>query len=1428
MLKLIIKKLAAAVVTAALLLPQIPVFAESDYLVNINFDDVSTNGQTDAVVIDGSSNSRVVEDGAKNKSLMADCGNMDNLINIFLPEYEPAKQYAVQFDIRIEGDSAEGELSLSGNTGSSMDILTMDESSVLHAPDNRAIGSIKNTSMNTVTIMVDTEVNTCSIGLNGRIIYYRQPMETAISKITGIEIAAYASRGTTKLYLDNIRVYNGENYKNKKQNTIYNSDVIDFTETDESGLADRVYYKNELNSSSEMTMSKTPKTNTIEWIDDGADQFARLTKLTSDDAMIDITVGQATKKIIIEMDVKYTKSMPETLIYLRDSSTSTQVNITPVTFQGTTMMVQGTNMEMRKNTWYKISIALDITKSLYDVYVNDVLFVSGKGITSDFTTLTMWRVYIGGTELGSVDIDNLAIYGGTEPRDVGDAEVSQTSRYSDTSALNFLRGKRALQLYGNTAFLNGEKTDIGASPVRRDEMPLTDKETFEKFFDVTVREDGDAITVGSAKMTVGSDVITVSGREYRMQTAPVRENGNLYLPAAEYGEYAGVDGFYNDGHGMIVIGSNIDEEDTRIKDANLYLYFDRKPAAELKEIFLAQTDNGAEHPRLIANAEDFERLKTEVKTDPIKSEWYSSVIATADQQLEKSMPEYIINDGRLLDVSNDALSTLEYLGFAYRMTGDRKYAEKGIAYMEAICAFPDWHPDHYLDTGTMASAVAIGFDWLYDAMTEEQRENIASKAKEYALDTAKRAYYASADFNDFWAETETNWGIICNGGIANLALATAEYNTDEVMDILQNALRSIEIPWYRIAPDGAWYEGTNYWGYLLTHLTLFMSSYRSVMGEPFGEDYMGMDKYAYFQAYFQGPDGLPNNFHDADETFAENAGQFYMAKIYGDTSLMLYRINQMDEYNIKPGIFDIMWCDAGLTPGSTSIELDNSKYFGETEFVAVRENWNSDDSAWLSFHGGYSNNAHDHIDNGTFVYNIGGIRWAVDLGRDMLSYTSDAQNPSIQAGYDSRYFYRRKGEGHNIVVIDPDEGLEMDPNAFSQVSRPVDGVSGTYASIDLTSAYAEKVSSYVRGYLMTDARRTLTVRDEISLTGESVMHWFMHTRGDIRIVDNNTAVIYQDGKALKLQFITNAEGAQLKAAAAEPLPTSPQFRNTDNTGYQKIDYELNGSGDIYIAVKISLLDEIGSSTGVTEAAISEWDALINAPLASAAKNAGTARLTALRSDGQEILNFSPDGFRYTVTRDESGRAPEITVGESDNAVIETFTGYNGSEMKAISLKDADGNTTVYVVEIQEYDPTSIDAMYTRNDITAIDVSSEQIEEGINNIKEHSCDNDLDTRWSANGTDEWCIYDLGESKPIDAVAVAFWMGNQRQFSFEIEVSEDGENFTNVLIQQTDGMTESPVAYEFSERVNARYIRFIGHGSNANEWNNVIEFMALTRK
>ena len=1422
-----LKRALSVFLTSAMLLSAAPVFAASGYLTDIGFDDAATNDQSEFVTVEGSSSGRVVEDGAMNKSYMVECGNVDNIVQVFLPELETDDKYIVQFDMRIEGASAEGKITLSNPQGTAFEVFTMDDGGKLRTSDNRSLGSINSSRMRTVSIALDNNSLTQSAGLDGNLDYYRQNMDVALPNVSTIEIATYATLGETKLYLDNIRVYSGESYRNEPSRTLYNSEALEYIETDESGLANKVYYRNALDSSSSMTMTKLAKRNTIEWLEEGDGGFVRMTKSTSDDAMIDMTISASSKRVIAECDVRFSKNAPETLFYFRDNSGATQINFAPVTISGDTITAQGSSMQLRKNVWYTISVALDVAKHTFAVYVDGELLAKDKTFNEDFANVSVWRMYVGGTALGAIDVDNLAFYGGTEPRDIENDEFTAVSRFSDTAALNFLRGKRAVQLYGSTAFFGSEKTELEHETVERNDERLLDVSTFETFFDTSVSVSGDSITAGNAKMAVGSNMLSVGGKEYTLSASPEIIDGILYLPAREYGLYANVSGFIDDGHGMIAIGSNIDSADARLKQANIYLYFDRKPASELKEQFLAATDNGTKHPRLIATEEDFTRLKGEVQSDELKSKWYKSVIATADSILEQDVLEYVINDGRLLDVANSALSRLEYLGFAYQMTGDTKYAERGIAEMEALCAFPDWHPDHYLDTGTLASAVAIGFDWLYDAMTEEQRDLIAEKAQEYALDTAKMAYYSSATFNDFWADTETNWGIICNGGIANLALAIGEYNTDENMEILANALRSIEIPWYRIAPDGAWYEGPSYWGYLLTHLTLFMSSYKTAMCEPFGEDYMGMDKYAYFQAYFQDPDGLPNNFHDSDETTCENAGQFYMASIYDDPSLMLFRAEQMEQFNVTPGIFDILWCKAGLKDETSSIELENEKYFRETEFVAMREDWDREDSAWLSFHGGYSNNAHDHIDNGTFVYNIGGVRWAIDLGRDMLSYVSDNENPAILAGYDSKYFYRRKGEGHNLVVINPSDGLEQDVSAFAQVNEPVSGTTGAYATIELSDAYAANADSYVRGYLLTDNRRTFTVRDEIVLKDNSELHWFMHTKGDIRIVDNNTAIIYQDGKQLLMQFASSAENTELKAAAAAPMPQTPVFTNTENIDSSKIDYTVNASGKVTITVKMSLLNETGSESGVYDTDIADWDTLINVPADTGEISYGEGRLSGIYADGELVKDFDPERFIYTVSRSEDGTAPEITLGEGDSAKTESFTLYDGTEAMVFNVADANGNETSYVVKILEYDNTNID-VYNTYSMTAVEASSEQIEEGINNIKEHSCDNNYETRWSANGIGEWCIYDLGEEKEIDAFAVAFWMGSQRQFRFEVQVSNDGRNFTSVMTGTSPGNTEDVTVYVPDSPVSARYIKLIGNGNSTNEWNNVIEFMALEKK
>ncbi|TYP76575.1 heparin/heparin-sulfate lyase HepB [Paenibacillus methanolicus] len=58
------------------------------------------------------------------------------------------------------------------------------------------------------------------------------------------------------------------------------------------------------------------------------------------------------------------------------------------------------------------------------------------------------------------------------------------------------------------------------------------------------------------------------------------------------------------------------------------------------------------------------------------------------------------------------------------------------------------------------------------------------------------------------------------------------------------------------------------------------------------------------------------------------------------------------------------------------------------------------------------------------------------------------------------------------------------------------------------------------------------------------------------------------------------------------------------------------------------------------------------------------------------------------------------------------------------------------------------------------------------------DGNLSTFWAAEGAGEWVSFDLGGSKDIHAVAIAWYNGNQRRAFFDIDVSVDGQNWTRV--------------------------------------------------
>jgi hypothetical protein len=96
-----------------------------------------------------------------------------------------------------------------------------------------------------------------------------------------------------------------------------------------------------------------------------------------------------------------------------------------------------------------------------------------------------------------------------------------------------------------------------------------------------------------------------------------------------------------------------------------------------------------------------------------------------------------------------------------------------------------------------------------------------------------------------------------------------------------------------------------------------------------------------------------------------------------------------------------------------------------------------------------------------------------------------------------------------------------------------------------------------------------------------------------------------------------------------------------------------------------------------------------------------------------------------------------------------------------------------------------------------------------NIPQNTLDNNLATRWSANGDGQWIRYDLGTTIAVGSVTIAWYQGTAWAAAFEIQVSLDGTAWTPVFTGRSSGQTLQPERYDFST-VTARYVRIVGHG------------------
>lgn len=542
-------------------------------------------------------------------------------------------------------------------------------------------------------------------------------------------------------------------------------------------------------------------------------------------------------------------------------------------------------------------------------------------------------------------------------------------------------------------------------------------------------------------------------------------------------------------------------------------------------------------PGLLVSEEEFARVKELITLNPVVQAWYAQAEQQADQLVEDvtaPIPwQCDIVEGECRSYNKTAAaieSALYILALMYRDTGLEKYADRAWQEMEAAAGLPDWNPQHFLDVAHMTSGMAVGYDWLYPALTERQRATIRRAIRDKGLKPG-RAFYRS---RVQWVKGRNNWNLVCNGAMALGALAVRESFPALAQEILNSAEASIRPALRTFNPDGGGLEGPGYWSSSVRYAVRYLASLDSVVGNDNRlSNILGLSDTGNFPIYLTGPTGLQFNFADAP---AEQVGipeMFWLSDRYdrpvytwfnrrwgadGVESILYYRPDMDDQ-------------------GPDSGKLPLGKRFRSSDVATMRSSWEDPSAIFAGLKAGGDEGHHSHLDLGSFVLDTLGQRWAEDLGPDNYAlpgyFDVDGQRWT---------YYRIRAEGHNTLVIDPGSGPDQDPTAPAPFTSFKSGDDGAVAIVDLTQAYQPHVTGVRRGLKLFNGRRYVMVQDEIEAETPAEVWWFMHTRvPSIEGGDGGKEAILtgEDGNRLWARILSPSSRASFSVMPAEPLPTSP-------------------------------------------------------------------------------------------------------------------------------------------------------------------------------------------------------------------------------------------------------------------------------------------------
>jgi len=477
-----------------------------------------------------------------------------------------------------------------------------------------------------------------------------------------------------------------------------------------------------------------------------------------------------------------------------------------------------------------------------------------------------------------------------------------------------------------------------------------------------------------------------------------------------------------------------------------------------------------------------------------------------------------------------------------------------------------------------------------------------------------------------------------------------------------------------------------------------------------------------------------------------------------------------------------------------------------TGIASMRNGWGKND-LWLGFHAdnAYGGPGHAHMDVGSFVMDAMGHQFFLDLGQD---------NYGLGGYY--KHAYRFRAEGHNTIVINPDGDYDQKYGGKAKIDKWVSKPQGVFAQTNLTDIYSDDVVSAWRGIKLDNYRRTVTVQDEIVMKEPSELYWFAHTTASISISEDGKKAYLSSGGDTLLAEIATGENATFSVMDAKPLPTTLDIPGQNpNKGVKKLTIHMENVKEVNLQVIFNQYDAdyeelIYSKEFVP---LEKWE------IPDGEGTPNYAKLNSITIDGKELENFDPDRYHYTVTVSSIEElAAQIGATADGEVQITPSTGIGSPTLiKACAHDDKIAKHYSVTFVAAEGD------ILWQNECKPVSVTANDHD---GNIPENTIDDDMETRWSSAGV-SWIQYDLGSVQELEGVAIAFWKASERVAQYEVEVSEDGEKWTNFF--KGDAQVKQGYNTHYITNQKAQYVRFNCRGFDGNEgaWNSVLEVKIFTK-